>query len=164
MLRVILFVFLSFSLPIFTWAAPVQVSTSKMGFHQTKLTSLKIDKKNKILFQYKKWKGVKYKFGGGNHSGIDCSSLAQKIYSAAFYKNIPRSTNNQIKMGKKVLFAKIQPGDLVFFQTKRNVRHVGVYIGKYKFVHASSSHGVMISNLKNSYWINHFETARRVLS
>ncbi|UHM93643.1 NlpC/P60 family protein [Rahnella victoriana] len=159
--RIILFLFMVFT---FSWANAAQEKNSGIGFHQTQAASTNAVNKNKILFQYKKWKGVKYKFGGKNHSGIDCSSFTQKIYAAAFYKKLPRSTNNQIKMGKKVLLTKLQPGDLVFFQTKRNVKHVGVYVGQFKFVHASSSHGVMISSLGNSYWINHFEVARRVLS
>ncbi len=119
--------------------------------------------KSKILDQYKHWQGVKYQWGGSNMRGIDCSALMQKIFSGALAKRLPRTTAEQIKSGSAVAISSLKPGDLVFFQTKRTVRHVGVYIGKDKFIHASSSHGVTISELHNSYWITRFEAARRVV-
>ncbi|WP_238714763.1 MULTISPECIES: C40 family peptidase [Tenebrionibacter/Tenebrionicola group] len=106
---------------------------------------------------------MKYKWGGMNTAGIDCSALMQKIFQRGLAKNLPRTTAEQIKQGQRISVSDLRPGDLVFFQTKPHTRHVGVYIGEEKFIHASSSMGVTMSSLENNYWIHHFEAARRIL-
>ncbi|WP_195723817.1 NlpC/P60 family protein [Ewingella americana] len=120
--------------------------------------------RERILTEFYQWEGVKYKLGGVNDAGIDCSALMQEIFIGALEMELPRTTSEQIKKGRSVSISQLKPGDLVFFHTKKTVRHVGVYVGKKKFVHASSSKGVTVSSLDNSYWIEHFEAARRVLS
>ncbi|MGU3412572.1 NlpC/P60 family protein [Enterobacteriaceae bacterium C23F] len=126
------------------------------------------DIRQKILSQYSRWQGVKYKFGGTTAKGIDCSSLMQQIFHAAFPETsrsrLPRTTAEQIKQGAHASAMALKPGDLLFFQMSTNERHVGVYIGNQQFVHASTSKGVMISDLKNDYWKTRFTVARRVIS
>lgn len=126
------------------------------------------DIRKKILSQYSHWQGVKYQFGGTTKKGIDCSSLIQQIFHAAFpdtlRTRLARTTAEQIKQGSLASPVKLQPGDLLFFQMSPHERHVGVYIGNEQFVHASTSKGVMISDLKNDYWKSRFKTARRVIS
>lgn len=115
-----------------------------------------------ILSQYSNWKGTRYHLGGTTHKGVDCSALMQNIFSASFGKSLPRTTTQQIHNGLQVSKEKLKPGDLVFFKTSPGTRHVGVYVGDHQFIHASSSMGVTISSLENSYWVEHYETARRL--
>ncbi|MHC9002346.1 NlpC/P60 family protein [Enterobacter adelaidei] len=124
--------------------------------------------RQKIMSEFSRWEGVKYRLGGTTMSGIDCSSLMQKIYHAAFRNDVPshlpRTTAQQLRKGVKAQRHDLQPGDLVFFQITKSQRHVGVYIGDEKFVHASTSKGVIISTLKSDYWSDRYTTARRIIS
>lgn len=115
-----------------------------------------------ILSQYSNWKGTRYHLGGTTHNGVDCSALMQKIFSASFGQSLPRTTTQQIHNGQQVSKETLKPGDLVFFKTSPGQRHVGVYVGNNKFIHASSSEGVTMSSLANHYWVDHYETARRL--
>lgn len=118
--------------------------------------------KSAILAQFSNWKGTRYHLGGTTHQGVDCSALMQHIFSDSFHKSLPRTTTQQIKNGQPVSKEKLEPGDLVFFRTSPGMRHVGVYVGDNQFVHASSSVGVTMSSLANRYWVEHYETARRL--
>lgn len=118
--------------------------------------------KSAILAQFSNWKGTRYSWGGTTHKGVDCSALMQHIFSDSFHKTLPRTTGQQIQNGQQVSKNKLQPGDLVFFRTSPGMRHVGVYVGDNQFIHASSSQGVTISSLANSYWVEHYETARHL--
>lgn len=118
--------------------------------------------KNRLLEQFRRWKGVRYQWGGTGIDGIDCSALTQTIYSAALKQRLPRTTSEQIKEGRPVSVEQLQPGDLIFFKPKRSVRHVGIYMGNHQFMHASSSQGVTLSSLDNPFWMSHYETARRI--
>lgn len=115
-----------------------------------------------ILAEFSNWKGTRYHFGGTTHKGVDCSALMQHIFSDSFHKSLPRTTTQQIRNGEHVNKEMLKPGDLVFFQTSPGTRHVGVYVGNNEFIHASSSVGVTISSLANRYWMDHYETARRL--
>lgn len=108
--------------------------------------------------------GVPYVWGGESMSGFDCSGLVQYVYQQNGI-SIPRTCTTQYKVGVYVNQADLQPGDLVFFQNTytTGISHVGIYIGNGEFIHASSSNGVMISKLSNSYWTAHYYGARRIL-
>ncbi|HEY2451100.1 MAG TPA: NlpC/P60 family protein [Scandinavium sp.] len=150
----------------------VEARASKFHINtERKPSALKVNEdeiRKKILSQYSRWQGVKYQFGGTSIKGIDCSSLMQQIFHSAFSETprnrLPRTTSEQIKQGVQASVVELKPGDLLFFQMSPNERHVGVYIGDAQFVHASTSKGVMISDLKNDYWKLRFKTARRVIS
>jgi len=122
----------------------------------------------RILAEYTRWEGVKYRLGGSSQRGIDCSSLMQEIFHAAFddvlSTRLPRTTAGQIGHGTGAPRSDLRPGDLIFFRMSVAERHVGVYIGEDKFIHASTSQGVKISSLQNDYWVKRYTTARRVLS
>ncbi|HED6273150.1 TPA: C40 family peptidase [Enterobacter sichuanensis] len=118
--------------------------------------------RSRILDQYQKWKGTQYHWGGTTHRGVDCSALMQHLFSDAVHLDLPRTTGEQIHRGVQVAQYRLQVGDLVFFQTGPNRKHVGVYIGDSQFIHASSSQGVTVSTLNDSYWQAHYITARRV--
>ncbi|WP_298715635.1 NlpC/P60 family protein [uncultured Oceanisphaera sp.] len=111
---------------------------------------------------YQRWRGVPYRFGGVDAEGIDCSAFTRTLYQEVYGMELPRSTYEQVTLGRPVSKKELQPGDLVFFRTGRT-RHNGVYVGDGKFAHASSSVGVTISRLDNVYWRSRYWQARRLL-
>lgn len=115
------------------------------------------------MYEYQSWKGTHYRLGGHSHREIDCSALTQKLYQEAFSIDLPRTTSEQLTKGRKVKKATMHIGDLVFFKTGRSQKHVGIYIGENRFIHASRTKGVTISELTNPYWNQHLLAARRVL-
>ncbi|HEY9199951.1 MAG TPA: NlpC/P60 family protein [Gammaproteobacteria bacterium] len=117
---------------------------------------------HKLHQHYSQWQGVRYKEGGMTKDGVDCSGYVFLTYKNKFNKNIPRSTELLSRYGKEIQPGQIMPGDLVFFKTGWKTRHVGIYINDGKFMHASSSRGVMISNLNNPYWSDAFWMARKM--
>ncbi|MCW6565086.1 bifunctional murein DD-endopeptidase/murein LD-carboxypeptidase [Yersinia ruckeri] len=123
-----------------------------------------VDIKSKILEQYAGWKGVRYRLGGSSKRGIDCSAFVQLTFREQFGMDLPRSTSEQQDIGKTIQRTKLRPGDLVLFRAGSTGRHVGIYLGNDKFVHASTSIGVTISNLSDKYWNKRYQDGRRVLS
>ncbi|MAK89824.1 MAG: hypothetical protein CMI13_01115 [Oleibacter sp.] len=121
------------------------------------------DIKNLIYAQYEQWKGTPYAYGGVNRSGMDCSGLVYVTYRDEFATQLPRTTAKQMYSGTQVRRDQLQPGDLVFFNTSYKSRHVGIYIEDKKFLHVSTSKGVMISRLDDYYWKDRFTQARRVI-
>ena len=113
--------------------------------------------------QYKDWRYVKHRMGGTSRKGVDCSGLVYQTYRTKFGVAMPRSTEQQSKMGQTVRKEQLKAGDLVFFKTGVFTRHVGMYIDEGDFLHVSSSKGVMISNLDEKYWKRAYWKARRVL-
>ncbi|XGA81730.1 NlpC/P60 family protein [Halomonas sp. CH40] len=116
-----------------------------------------------LLAQHQRWVGTPYRLGGTNERGIDCSALIQNVYRDTFNMQLPRTTRQQVKQGRPVDRSELQPGDLVFFNPPGVGRHAGIYIGSGRFMHASSSKGVMISRLDNSYWQRYYWQSRRTL-
>jgi len=118
--------------------------------------------KQALMDQYKAWKHVRYRLGGQSKRGVDCSGFTQVTFKSRFNITLPRDTRSQGRVGKRVKKTQLRTGDLVFFHTGRNVRHVGVYLDKHQFLHASTSRGVMISNMKDRYWSGRYWQARRI--
>ncbi len=102
------------------------------------------------------WRGTPYKYGGLNKRGIDCSGFVYVTYRDVFGRKIPRSTKLLANIGRDIPQRKLRIGDLVFFKTGLRQKHVGIYIGKGKFIHASTSKGVITSQLSSSYWASHY--------
>ncbi|EKK5218749.1 C40 family peptidase [Cronobacter sakazakii] len=119
--------------------------------------------KRALLNRYISWKGTRYHFGGTTHHGVDCSALMQHLFAESVSVSLPRTTSQQLKKGTAVRKTALQPGDLVFFSTGPQQRHVGVYIGDNQFIHASKEKGVTISSLTNEYWRARYLAARRVV-
>lgn len=107
--------------------------------------------------------GTPYAYGGTTTSGFDCSGYTQFVFKKQGI-NIPRSTGEQFAMGTAVKKSDLKTGDLVFFNTFGNrVSHVGIYIGSSRFIHSSTSKGVMISSINDpAYWGKRYLGARRV--
>ena len=118
----------------------------------------------KLDRHYKYWKKTPYKLGGTSKRGIDCSGFVQLTYRDVFNRAIPRSTALQGKAGHNVSRKNLKLGDLVFFRTGRRQRHVGSYVGNNRFMHASTSKGVMLSKLDSPYWTTHFWKAKRIIN
>lgn len=118
----------------------------------------KVDSLDAIL---NRWKGVPYRRGGMSKRGIDCSGFALLVYKELYRKDLPRTTRDQSKIGRKVAKGGLKPGDLVFFKTGLFSRHVGVYYKDNRFIHASRSQGVMSSSLAEEYWRKHYWRAVR---
>jgi lipoprotein Spr/probable lipoprotein NlpC len=130
----------------------------------SKVVSLKSSKsvKQQLYSQYKEWKGVRYKANGLSKKGIDCSGFVHLTFRAKLGRKIPRTTSQLSRLGSKISRKQLRAGDLVFFKTGIKIRHVGIYVEDGKFLHASSSKGVIISRLDNVYWQKHFWHARRI--
>ncbi|NVK42495.1 MAG: C40 family peptidase [Oceanospirillaceae bacterium] len=115
----------------------------------------------RLYAQHASWRGTPYRLGGESRSGIDCSALIQQTFRDQFDLELPRTTEDLVKIGAPVSLEELSPGDLVFFRTGRRTRHAGIYIEDGRFLHASSRKGVIISRLDNPYWSRHYWTARR---
>jgi peptidoglycan endopeptidase LytE len=106
--------------------------------------------------------GAPYRLGGFSMKGIDCSGLVKKIYQT-FTINLPRTAFEQSHVGLRVARSKLVEGDLLFFNTRRTLGHVGIYIGNNQFVHASSrKRGVRIDSLNTPYYNKRFVRAVRL--
>jgi len=110
------------------------------------------------------WEGTPHRLGGNDHQGIDCSGLVVQIYRDLFDTPLPRTTAALSKTGWAIDPGQLAPGDLVFFRLPDGKRHVGIYLDRGQFAHASTRRGVMISRLQDPYWQATFWTARRLLS
>lgn len=114
------------------------------------------DDNHKLYVEAAKWLGVPYRNGGNSKRGIDCSGLTWAIYNKVYRHKLERTSDGQLKHDcRKISKRQLQEGDLVFFHGKRSRRtanHVGVYLKDNKFIHASSSRGVIVSDLDETYW------------
>ncbi len=119
--------------------------------------------KSDIVAEAKKYIGTPYVWGGTTTKGFDCSGYTQYVMKRCGI-TIPRTTTEQYKVGTYVAKSNLQPGDLVFLQNtyREGISHVGIYIGDGKMIHASSSKGVIISDLSSSYYVQHYYGARRI--
>lgn len=109
------------------------------------------------------WYGVPYRLGGTTKRGIDCSAFVQRLYERVYDMDVVRTSREQYSVSKKLKAKDLVEGDLVFFKIRsRAISHVGVYLGDGKFVHASSSKGVMISDLDHAYWTRYYVGGGRI--
>lgn len=125
---------------------------------------------DKVISTARTFVGTPYKYGGTTRSGMDCSGLLLNSFKP-IDMTLPRTSEGQSKIGEEVKMDELQPGDLVFFATgdkKKQITHVGLVTDvkkkdNVKFIHASSSLGVVETNLYADYYIKRFRTARRVI-
>lgn len=120
--------------------------------------------KQSLLQHYTEWQGVPYRLGGMDKRGIDCSGFVALAYAALTGYPLPRTTQQQAGAGAPVARSALRTGDLVFFKTGIKLRHVGVYLGDTRFMHASTSQGVTISRLDNRYWSENYWKAVRPIA
>ena len=128
------------------------------------------EKVSKVIKTARSYTGTPYKWGGTTRSGMDCSGLLINSFSSIDYQ-IPRTSTEQAKVGKKIKMNDLEKGDLVFFATgkkKKKITHVGLVTsikGKKQvwFIHSSSSLGVVENNIYQEYYEKRFRMGRRVL-
>lgn len=118
----------------------------------------------RLYQQYSEWHKVKYKRGGTSKDGIDCSGFVRQTFATLFDIKLPRDTLLQAKTGVDVEKGQLRSGDLVFFRINKKTQHVGIYLEENKFLHASTSSGVMISSMTHPYWQNRYWKSVRVES
>jgi len=143
-----------------------RVKTSKTPKTSSKHTS---DKAIAIVKTALAYEGTRYKFGGTTKKGMDCSGLTYTAFRAHEVQ-LPRISYQQATRGERIQLREVQEGDLLFFQTNKNkkrINHVGLVVetkkGVIKFIHSTTSRGVLISSMDERYWKNAFTEARRVL-
>lgn len=110
--------------------------------------------------------GVRYRYGGTTKNGMDCSGLVTTAFNA-FNISLPRSSRDMATVGDKVSKSDAQKGDLIFFKTRGSrISHVGIVTevldDEIKFIHSSTSRGVIISSTKEAYYHRTFAQINRV--
>lgn len=144
---------------------PVPKSEVKASSLQKKFSSfLEVEPQNVVdnptLWSFiDNWWGAPYRYGGESRNGIDCSAFVKTLYSIVFgITSLPRTAQEQYNDSRKIKHIRnLKPGDLVFFRIhSRRISHVGVYLQNNKFVNASLSSGVTISDLTDRYWKRYF--------
>lgn len=108
------------------------------------------------------WYGVRYLFGGSTKRGIDCSALMQVFFTALYGIALPRTAKMQYDFSRRISRTELKEGDLLFFNTRGGVSHVGMYLANNKFVHASAR-GVAISDMFDPYYAARLIGAGRIL-
>lgn len=123
-----------------------------------------------ILKEADSYIGTRYRLGGMTRSGIDCSAFVLSVFGATTNINLPRVSSAQAQEGEKIDRANLEKGDLLFFNTSGSrISHVGIVHditpeGEIKFIHASTSKGVIVSSLNERYWGARYRFAKRILT
>lgn len=111
---------------------------------------------HRLYIEASRWIGTPYRRGGHSKSGTDCSGLSYSIRKTVYHKTLKRSSEEQrTRNCQKISKSKLNEGDLVFFHNGRNKRtanHVGIYLKNNRFIHASTSRGVIVSSLNEAYY------------
>lgn len=117
-----------------------------------------------ILILATSFLGTRYVYGGSGPHSFDCSGFVAYVYRSAGF-NLPHNAAAQAALGAPIERNSLQPADLVFFSYygSRGINHVGIYVGKDRFIHASVSEGVKYSSLNEAYYRQNYRGAWRLL-
>ena len=125
---------------------------------------IRLEDNHKLYIEAAEWMDVPYRTGGESKRGTDCSGLTCQIYKKVYHTKLSRNTEGQKKESSKVAKRNLREGDLVFFTSSRSgrkVAHVGIYLKDGKFIHASTSQGVIVSRLDEPYYTKHWISGGR---
>ena len=120
--------------------------------------------RNDLAFYALSLSGTPYRYGGESpRSGFDCSGFVRYVFRHSLGVHLPRTVNAMSHVGRPIKLSQLRPGDLVFYHTGRSrYSHVGIYLGKRRFVHSpSTGESVKVSSL-SGYWARHYSGARRI--
>lgn len=120
---------------------------------------------HKLYINAAEWIGTPYRPGGDSKRGTDCSGLVSQLYKKVYRTRLSRSTDGQLKESNKISRRNLREGDLVFFTSRasrKKVAHVGIYLKDGKFIHASTSRGVIVSSLKEKYYTQYWLCGGRI--
>lgn len=119
-----------------------------------------------LLAEVSLWLGTPYRYGGNTKKGTDCSGFVAQVYRKVYNKKLERSSDGQAKKNtKSVKKRNLKTGDLVFFRTNsksKKITHVGIFLRDDHFIHASTSKGVIVSNLNENYYKKNWVKGGRV--
>lgn len=153
-------------LPRFLYLFIILLLSASCASHKAKLREKAV---GDVISTARTYMGTPYKYGGTSRSGMDCSALTIHAFKS-INLSLPRSAEDQSTVGQKIKQKDIQPGDLVFFATgkrRRKVTHVGlvtdVHRRNVKFIHASTSLGVIETDLSQDYYAKRYRLARRII-
>lgn len=123
----------------------------------------------KIIKNAQKFEGTRYKYGGTDKRGMDCSGLVYVSFQEEGL-SLPRTSRAMSLQGKRLYLKEVAEGDLLFFETNKNkkvINHVGLVVdvknNDIYFIHSTTSRGVIVSSLSEAYWNENFVMARRVM-
>jgi lipoprotein Spr len=141
-----------------------------MLFHLSRQFGVRLTQADNIPLYHASsgWLGVKYRYGGNTKNGVDCSGLVCNIYRQVYGVALERNSVNMLRRNcVTVRKNNLREGDLVFFRSlgsgkSRTPTHVGIYLKNGKFIHSSSSRGVIVSNLSENYYVRTWITGGRV--
>lgn len=141
-----------------------RVETPKNGSRKNSLGLTYSPEDNQKLYEaVNSWLGVPYKYGGTDRNGIDCSAFVGTIYKQVYGVTLKRTANDMLTNVSQITKTNLKEGDLVFFtNSKGKVSHVGIYLKEGLFAHSSTSNGVSVSRLDDTYWQKHFYRGGRV--
>lgn len=142
-------------------SSPNHVKIKRSNIKEYYAEALGVNAKDLNVDLYKaidEWMDVPHRLGGMNKSGVDCSGFVSIIYTDVYAKDLPRTSKDMADNIKRKYDNKLKEGDLVFFSFGgKEIDHVGIYLHNDKFVHVSTKKGVMISNLKDTWFYKYLK-------
>jgi murein DD-endopeptidase / murein LD-carboxypeptidase len=134
-------------------------------FYETQCLSLDSAETPYLYYQVYDWIGTKYKYAGDCKEGVDCSGFVNAMYESTYCLTLNGGSKDIWKIVTPVERKELKEGDILFFKIKKGqISHVGIYLGKDKFAHASVKSGVTISDLNEEYYKKHFFKGGRISS
>jgi hypothetical protein len=137
---------------------------SPLQFKYAQLMNVEVESLDNVnLYNFiEDWWATRYHYGGTGRNGIDCSAYSGTLLSQVWGLKTPRTARAMYDVAEKIDRENLKEGDLVFFNTRGGVSHVGVYLGNGYFTHASTRNGVTINNLKENYYKSKFIIGGRI--
>ncbi|MBK7885706.1 MAG: C40 family peptidase [Chitinophagaceae bacterium] len=137
---------------------------SALQFKYAMLTNQDVESiKDLNLYSFiEEWWATRYRYGGTTKSGVDCSAYVGALLNEVYGFVVPRTAKAQYDVCEKIDKENLLEGDLVFFNTRGGVSHVGLYVGNGYFTHSSCSNGVTISKLEDNYYSKRFISGGRI--